>query len=122
MTLDWMANRLTMCAATRVPALLRRHGLKAQSSEKTLFRPRYLSHECQHAQSKSGTELAKRSKDEIEKVTACEIVEWEGVSENEVILTRHALGENATTRFKLHRIGNEWKIANPVKGDGSDAK
>lgn len=78
--------------------------------------------EFQHAQSKSEAELAKANKDELEKVTAYRIVEKEAVSENEVILTVYAQGENATTRFKLQRIGNEWKVAGPVKGDGSDAK
>jgi REP element-mobilizing transposase RayT len=37
MTLEWIAARLCMGAATHVAALLQRHGRKAQNSEETLF-------------------------------------------------------------------------------------
>jgi len=40
----------------------------------------------------------------------------EAVSDSEVILTVFAQGENATTRFKLQRLGDEWKVAGPLKG------
>ena len=37
MTLEWIANRLCMGAATHVASLLQRHTEKTQNSEKTLF-------------------------------------------------------------------------------------
>jgi len=37
MTLEWIANRLCMGAATHVASLLQRQSQKAQNSEKTLF-------------------------------------------------------------------------------------
>jgi hypothetical protein len=40
MTLEWIAARLRMGAATHVAALLQRLERKSQNSEKTLFRPR----------------------------------------------------------------------------------
>jgi RNA polymerase sigma factor (sigma-70 family) len=61
-------------------------------------------------------ELAAENKKEMEKVTAYKILDKEAVSNNEVILTVYAQGENALTRFRLQRMGDDWKVAGPVKG------
>jgi len=61
-------------------------------------------------------ELAAENKKEMEKVTAYKILDKEAVSDNEVILTVYAQGENALTRFRLQRMGDDWKVAGPVKG------
>jgi len=73
--------------------------------------------EFKEAQDKSESELGARNKKELERVTAYKIIEKETVSDSEVMLTVYAQGENGTVRFRFHRIGNEWKMAGPVKGN-----
>jgi RNA polymerase sigma factor (sigma-70 family) len=67
-------------------------------------------------QDRSESELAAENKKEMEKVTAYKILDKEAVSDSEVILTVYAQGENALTRFRVQRLGDEWKVAGPVKG------
>ncbi len=67
-------------------------------------------------EAKSESDLAAENKREMEKVTAYKILDKEPVSDNEVVLTVYAQGENALTRFKFQRLGDEWRIAGPIKG------
>lgn len=67
-------------------------------------------------QSKSESQITAENKREMEKVTAFKILDKEAVSDSEVLLTIYAEGENALTRFKMQRVGDEWKIVGPVKG------
>jgi RNA polymerase sigma factor (sigma-70 family) len=71
------------------------------------------------AQAKSESELAAENKAELQKVTAYKIIDKAIVSDAEVILTVYAQGENATTKFRLQRFGDQWKVAGPVKGDSA---
>jgi superfamily I DNA and/or RNA helicase len=66
-------------------------------------------------QDKTESEVATENKRELQKVTAYKILDDEAVSDSEVILTVYAQGENALTWFKLQRLGDEWKIAGPIK-------
>lgn len=68
-------------------------------------------------QDKTDTEIAEENKRELAKVTAYKILDKEAVSDSEVILTVYAQGENALTRFELQRLGDEWRVAGPVKGE-----
>jgi RNA polymerase sigma factor (sigma-70 family) len=70
-----------------------------------------------HVQDRSESEVAAENKRELEKVTAYKIVDKETVSDNEVILTVFAQGESHLTKFRLQRIGTEWKLAGPIKGN-----
>jgi RNA polymerase sigma factor (sigma-70 family) len=71
--------------------------------------------EFKHAQGKSEEELAARAKAEMEKVTAFKIIDKEAISDDEVLLAVYASGINESAKFRLQRIGNEWKMAGPVK-------
>jgi len=72
--------------------------------------------DLKEAQGKSESDLAAENKAEFEKVTGYKIVDKQTVSDSEVILTVYAQGENAMTKFRLQRVGNEWKVAGPVRG------
>jgi RNA polymerase sigma factor (sigma-70 family) len=69
-------------------------------------------------QDKSDDEVAAENKKELEKITAYRILDKEVVSDNEAILTVFAQGENHLTRFEIQRMGGEWKIGGPIKGNG----
>lgn len=73
------------------------------------------------AQETSDSDLAAENKNEMQKVTAYKILDKEPVSDNEVILTVYAQGENALARFRMQRFGDEWKNAGPIKGKGNEA-
>jgi hypothetical protein len=75
--------------------------------------------EFREAQGKSEDELAARGKAEMEKVTGFKIIDKEAVSDSEVILSVYASGINESARFRLQRVGTEWKMAGPVKGEGT---
>jgi RNA polymerase sigma factor (sigma-70 family) len=53
---------------------------------------------------------------DMDGVTAFKIVDKEMVSDDEVILTIFADGIKEGARFKLQRIGTDWKFVEPVKG------
>lgn len=72
---------------------------------------------------KSESEIATSIKEEIgNKMTGFKIIDKESVSDGEVILTVYADGINEVGRFKLQRVGNDWKIDGPVKGDKDTGK
>ena len=77
--------------------------------------------EFKHSQGKSEDEIVSRGKQEVEKVTAFKIIDKQVVSENEAILTIYASGINESTRFRLQRIGSDWKFAGPAKGEDQPA-
>jgi RNA polymerase sigma factor (sigma-70 family) len=72
--------------------------------------------ELKNWQGKSEPEIAAKAKAEMEKVTGFKIVNKEAISDDEVVLTIYADGIGESARFKLQRIGNEWKFAGPKKG------
>ena len=67
------------------------------------------------AQAKSESDLAEENKAEFEKVTGYKVVDKQVVSDSEVILTVYVQGENGTTKFRVQRIGNDWKVMGPVR-------
>jgi hypothetical protein len=73
-------------------------------------------------QNKPESDLAIENQKELAKVTGYKVINKEIVSDSEVILTVFAQGENATTMFRVQRVGDEWKIGGPVKGGRLDRK
>jgi len=72
---------------------------------------------------KSDTDLSTRIQREAEKVTAFKIMDQEAISDDTAILTVMAEGINEVGRFRLQRIGHDWKLAGPVKdGEAPDSK
>jgi RNA polymerase sigma factor (sigma-70 family) len=63
-------------------------------------------------------EVAARNKKEFEKVTAFKIIDKEVTSDDEVYLTVIASGINESGRFRIARVGNEWRVAGPAKAPG----
>lgn len=66
-------------------------------------------------QDESDTDLATQIKGEAEKVTAFKIIDKAAISDDTAILTVMAEGINEVGRFKLQRVGQDWKLAGPVK-------
>jgi type II secretory pathway pseudopilin PulG len=66
-------------------------------------------------QDKSDDDLSTRIKGEAEKVTAFKIMDKDAISDETAILTVMAEGINEVGRFKLQRIGTDWKLAGPVQ-------
>jgi len=73
--------------------------------------------EFKDAQGKTEDQIAARWTNEFDRVSGFRIIGKEPVSNDEVILTIHAQGIDEYGKFKLQRIGSEWKFAGPVKGD-----
>jgi hypothetical protein len=74
-------------------------------------------------QDKPDTDLSTSIKGEFEKVTAFKIIDKEAISDEVAILTVMAGGISDVGRFKLQRVGADWKLAGPVKDAGAtDAK
>ena len=71
--------------------------------------------EHRDAAGKSEAQLAARAKGEMEKVTAFKIIEKNTISDSEAILTVFASGIDDMAKFRLRRVGNEWKLDGPVK-------
>jgi len=72
---------------------------------------------------KPDVDLSERIKAEFEKVTAFQILAKDGISDDAAILTVMAEGINEVGRFKLQRVGDDWKLAGPVTDAGaSDTK
>ena len=70
---------------------------------------------------KPDVDLSERIKGELEKVTAFEILDKDGISDDAAILTVMAKGINEVGRFKLQRVGDDWKLAGPVTDAGAPA-
>lgn len=66
-------------------------------------------------QDRSESDLAAENQKEMEKVTGYKILDKEIVSDGEAVLTVFAQGENHMTRFRMQRIGTDWKVAGPIK-------
>jgi hypothetical protein len=64
---------------------------------------------------KSDPDLSATLKGETEKVTGFQIIGKEAVSDDTAILTVVAQGINEVAKFKFQRLGNEWKIAGPMR-------
>jgi len=71
--------------------------------------------EFRDAQGKTEDEIAARWTREFDRVTGFRIIGKEPVSNDEVILTVHAEGIDELGKFKLQRVGSDWKFAGPVK-------
>ncbi len=67
----------------------------------------------------SDTDLSTQIKQEFEKVTGFKIIDKEAISDDAAILTVLAAGINESARFKLQRVGNDWKVAGHVDGAGA---
>jgi RNA polymerase sigma factor (sigma-70 family) len=73
-------------------------------------------------ENKSEEVIASELPRDMDGVTGFKIVDKEMVSDDEAILTIFADGIKEGARFKLQRIGNDWKFAGPVKGSEESAK
>jgi len=73
--------------------------------------------ELEKARGKSEDEIAAEWTREFDRVTGFRIIDKEAVSNDEVILTIHARGIDDFGKFRVQRVGNDWKLAGPVKGD-----
>jgi hypothetical protein len=72
---------------------------------------------------KSDDDLSARIKEEAGRITAIKIMDKAAISGDTAILTVMAEGINEVGRFKLQRLGDEWKLAGSVKdGAAPDAK
>jgi len=60
-------------------------------------------------------EFAAKNREELAGITGFKIIDKQVVSNDEVILTIYASGINHSTRLKLQRYGEDWKLAGPVK-------
>lgn len=67
----------------------------------------------------SDTDLSTQIKQEFEKVTGFKIIDKEAISDDAAILTVLAAGINESARFKVQRVGNDWKVAGHVDGAGA---
>jgi hypothetical protein len=65
-------------------------------------------------QDKSDSEVSTQIKGEADKVTAFKILDKAAINDDTAILTVMAEGVNEVGRFKLQRVGEEWKLAGPV--------
>jgi hypothetical protein len=77
--------------------------------------------ELEKARGKTEDEIAAEWTREFDRVTGFRIIDKEAVSNDEVILTVHARGIDDLGKFKVRRVGNDWKLAGPVKGDRNAA-
>ena len=73
--------------------------------------------EFREAQGKTEDEISAKWAREFDPVTGFRIIDKEAVSNDEVILTVHARGIDDVGKFRVQRVGNDWKLAGPVKGD-----
>ena len=64
---------------------------------------------------KSEEEIVASSAAEMEKIKGFRILKNEAISEDEVILTIFGDGKDETTKIRVKRLGNEWKLAGRVK-------
>jgi RNA polymerase sigma factor (sigma-70 family) len=71
--------------------------------------------ESQKVQSLSPDDYLKKRQDQFDKVTAFKILDKELVSEDEAILTVFLEGAKQADRFRLQRLGNEWKLDGPYR-------
>ena len=74
----------------------------------------------QEMKDQTENEIATKMKEEMRKVSAFNILQKEVVSQEEVILTVYADGINEAERFRLQRIGNEWKFGGRVREKPGD--
>ncbi|PWU20746.1 MAG: hypothetical protein C5B50_03290 [Verrucomicrobia bacterium] len=74
------------------------------------------------AQGKSESEAASQFQHEVEPITGFNIIDKKVLTDDEVILTVYAAGRGETGGFKVQRIGSEWKLVGPVKGEAGPAK
>jgi hypothetical protein len=75
-----------------------------------------LADEMHDWKAKSETQIAEEAKREMEKVKGFRILTKDTTADDEVVLGIYAEGIGESARFKLQRIGGEWKFAGPVKG------
>ncbi len=76
-----------------------------------------LADEFNEWKARSEVENVERSKREMEKVKGFKILTKDIISDDEVVLGIYAEGIDEAARFRLQRIGSEWKFAGPIKGD-----
>jgi hypothetical protein len=66
---------------------------------------------------KPEAEVMEKNKEEISKVKSFNILNKEMISDGEAILTIYAEGVNEAARFRMLRVGNDWKFSGPMKGE-----
>ena len=71
--------------------------------------------ESQKLQSLAPDAYLKKRQEQFENVTAFKILDKELVSEDEAILTVFLEGAKQADRFRLQRLGNEWKLDGPYR-------
>ena len=71
--------------------------------------------ESQKLQSLSPDAYLKKRQEQFENVTAFKILDKELVSQDEAILTVFLEGAKQADRFRLQRLGNEWKLDGPYR-------
>jgi RNA polymerase sigma factor (sigma-70 family) len=71
--------------------------------------------ESQKVQAWSEQEYLKKRQQQFDKVTAFKILDKEVVSGDEAILTIFLEGTKEADRFRLQRVGNDWKLDGPYR-------